>query len=84
MQGHIVSVSEVQNIAEKYNKSAVQIALRWNLQHQVITIPKSITPERILENTQVFDFKLSQTEMDLLDALDQGKRFGSNLASFNF
>lgn len=84
MQGHIVSVPEVQKIAEKYNKSAVQIALRWNLQHQVITIPKSITPERILENTQVFDFKLSQTEMDLLDSLDRGKRFGPDPDNFNF
>ncbi len=84
MQGNIVSVPEVQKLAKKYNKSAAQIVLRWNLQHQVITIPKTITPERILENTQVFDFKLSQSEMDLLDALEQGKRFGPDPANFNF
>lgn len=84
MQGHIVSVPEIQKIAEKYNKSTAQIGLRWNLQHQVITIPKSITPSRILENTQVFDFELTTEEMDLLDSLDKKKRFGPDPANFNF
>lgn len=84
MQGHIVSVPAVKNIAEKYNKTPAQIVLRWDLQHEVITIPKSVNPNRILENTQIFDFELTQTEMQQLDALDQNKRFGPDPANFDF
>jgi methylglyoxal/glyoxal reductase len=84
MQGHIVSDITIQNIAEKYNKTPAQIALRWDLQHEVVTIPKSITPARIVENTQIFDFELSQADMDMIDTLDQNKHFGSDPANFNF
>ncbi len=84
MQGHIISVTSIGEIGKKYNKSAAQITLRWNLQHGVVTIPKSVNPERILENKQVFDFELSKEDMNALDALDKGKRFGPNPANFNF
>ncbi|WP_308992171.1 aldo/keto reductase [Mariniflexile litorale] len=84
MQGHIVDVPTVQNIAKKYKKTPAQIVLRWDLQHEVITIPKSANPNRIIENTQIFDFELSQTEMEELDALDQSKRFGPDPANFDF
>jgi diketogulonate reductase-like aldo/keto reductase len=56
MQGQIVNVPVVQKLAEKYNKTPAQIALRWNLQHEVVTIPKSVRPSRIDENAQIFDF----------------------------
>ncbi len=84
MQGHIVSVQAVQEIAEKYNKTPAQITLRWNLQHKVVTIPKSVNPSRIIENTQIFDFELSQEDMNNIDALDQSKHFGPDPANFNF
>ncbi len=84
MQGQIVNVETVQKIAEKYQKTPAQIALRWNLQHGVVTIPKSIHPNRITENAQIFDFEISQEDMQLLDALDQGKHFGPDPANFNF
>ena len=84
MQGNIVSVPTVKNIADKHKKTPAQIVLRWDLQHQVVTIPKSVNPKRIEENTQIFDFELSQEEMDMLDALDQSKHFGPDPANFNF
>lgn len=84
MQGQIVSVQPVLKIAKKYNKTPAQIALRWNLQHEVVTIPKSVNPSRIAENAQIFDFELSQADMDALDALDQGKRLGPDPANFDF
>ena len=84
MQGHIVSVPAIQEMAKKYNKSEAQIVLRWDLQHGVVTIPKSVNPGRIAENMHVFDFELSQEDMDALDALDKGKRFGPDPADFNF
>ena len=84
MQGQIVAVQAVKELAEKYNKTPAQIALRWNLQHEVVTIPKSIRPDRMEENARIFDFELSQADMDSLDALDAGKHVGPDPANFNF
>ena len=84
MQGQIIDVEAAQKLAEKYRKTPAQIALRWDLQHNVVTIPKSTRPNRIKENAQIFDFELSQAEMDMLDTLDQGKHIGPNPANFNF
>jgi len=50
----------------------------------VVTIPKSIHPNRIAENSQIFGFELSQADMNVLDALDEGKRVGPDPDSFNF
>ena len=84
MQGHLGKESEIVALAEKYGKSPAQIILRWDIQHEVVTIPKSATPSRIAENAQVFDFELSQDDMAVLDALDQGKRFGPDPDTFDF
>ena len=84
MQGQIVEVKVAQKLAEKYQKTPAQIVLRWNLQHEVVTIPKSSRPKRIEENAQIFDFELSQADMEMLDALDQGKHIGPDPANFNF
>ena len=66
MQGQIVTVQAVQKLAEKYHKTPAQITLRWDLQHEVVTIPKSTHANRIAENSQIFDFELSQEDMDAL------------------
>ena len=71
MQGQIITEPTVLKLAEKYNKTTAQIVLRWDLQHEVITIPKSIHSDRIAANAQIFDFKLSEEDMDVLDALDE-------------
>ncbi len=84
MQGQIVTEPAVQKMAEKYDKTPAQIALRWNLQHEVVTIPKSANPNRIAENAQIFDFELSQADMNVLDALDAGKRVGPDPNNFSF
>ncbi|MBN1887296.1 MAG: aldo/keto reductase [Thermoflexales bacterium] len=84
MQGRIMTEPAVQKMAEKYRKTPAQIVLRWDLQHEVVTIPKSTHPKRIAENAQVFDFELSQADVDALDALDQGKRVGADPDNFNF
>lgn len=82
MQGQITKVKTVQELAEKYHKTPAQIILRWDLQHEVVTIPKSSHFNRIVENTQIFDFELSQTDMDVLDALDEGRRVGPDPDNF--
>lgn len=56
--------------AKKYNKSAAQITLRWAVQRGHVVIPKSSKPERLIENMALFDFKLTDDEMEAIFALD--------------
>lgn len=84
MQGHIFKENAFQKLAGKYQKSIAQIVLRWDLQKGVITIPKSSKKQRILDNGDLFDFQLSQEDMDFLDKLDRGKRFGPDPDNFDF
>lgn len=82
MRGQIINEPTILKLAQKYNKTSAQIVLRWNLQHKVVTIPKSVTNNRIFENTQLFDFELSEVDMATIDALDIGKRVGSDPNNF--
>ena len=84
MQGHIFKEPVFQSMADKYEKTIAQIALRWDLQKGVITIPKSSKKERIIANSDIFDFVLSEADMRSLDALDKGKRFGPDPDNFDF
>jgi 2,5-diketo-D-gluconate reductase A len=63
-------------IAQAHGKSAAQVMLRWHLQQGRSAIPKSVRPERIAENFDIFDFELSDTELASIDALDTGIRGG--------
>lgn len=76
MQGKIFEIPLMRELAEKYNKTISQIALRWDLQMGVVTIPKSITPERIKENMNIFDFEISKEDMDRIVQLNIGERVG--------
>ena len=60
-------------IGRKYGKSAAQVALRWNVQRKVVVIPKSIHMERIKANIDIWDFRLSEEDMDEISSLDIGK-----------
>lgn len=64
----------VARIAAAHGKTPAQVLVRWNLEHRVVVIPKSVRRERILENAAVFDFALSPAEVAALDALDEGFR----------
>jgi diketogulonate reductase-like aldo/keto reductase len=61
------------SIGEKYNKTVAQIILRWLMQRNVAAIPKSVHKERIIENFNIFDFVISQEDMDKIAALDMKK-----------
>jgi len=66
--------SRLANLAAKYRRTPAQILIRWAIQHDVIVIPKSSRPERILENSRVFDFEISPADMDALDSLSEDYR----------
>lgn len=74
--GDIFNVPELKEIAEKHGKSVAQVCLRWSLQMGFLPLPKSITPSRIKENAQVFDFALSQEDMDTIAKLDGCAGYG--------
>lgn len=57
-------------IAAGYGKSVAQLCVRWCLQHETLPLPKSVTPSRIVENAEVFDFEINQEDMKTIDALD--------------
>jgi len=84
MQGRISEVELLSQLARKYGKDPAQIVLRWSLQKGVATVPKSVTPARILSNVRLFDFELSTEDVKRIDGLDRGKRFGSDPDHFDF
>lgn len=65
-------------IARRHGKSSAQVILRWHLQNGLSVIPKSSNPARIAENIDVFDFELSAEELQAIDGLDTGHRFGAD------
>ncbi|KPV44532.1 aldo/keto reductase [Alicyclobacillus ferrooxydans] len=78
MRGKLLNDPTVTKIAEAHEKSAAQVILRWDLDHGIITIPKSTHAHRIQENANVFDFTLTPDEIAALDALNTNERTGPN------
>jgi diketogulonate reductase-like aldo/keto reductase len=78
MQGKIFNIPLLVEIAEKYKRTVAQVVLRWNIQMGVVTIPKSIHPERMIENMKIFDFEISEEDMKAICSLDNGQRIGHN------
>jgi 2,5-diketo-D-gluconate reductase A len=73
--GKLLDNPTVTSIAAEYGKSPSQVLIRWSLQLGNVVIPRSSSPERIAENTDVFEFELASEHMDALNALDDGTRF---------
>lgn len=71
-------------IAEKVNRSVAQVCIRWCIQHGVLPLPKSVTPTRIKQNLQVFDFELDEDDMGRIDALDNFGYSGSDPDTVRF
>jgi diketogulonate reductase-like aldo/keto reductase len=73
-QGEKLNHPRIQQIAKNHDKSPAQVLIRWGLQHNLVTIPKSVREERIRENSQVFDFNLTSEDMGILDSLNENFR----------
>lgn len=83
-RGKIVENDFIQHLAQQYNKTPAQIILRWHLQRDVIIIPKSVTPSRIRENFNVFNFELTKEDIEAISKLEQNGRTGANPENDNF
>lgn len=74
--GAVLEDEVVTGIARVHYKTPAQVVLRWHIQHGLIVIPKSKTPERVAENIEIFDFELSDDDMRAIDGLNQDRRVG--------
>lgn len=68
--GRMLTNPDLQEVASHYGKSVAQICIRWCIQHNVLPLPKSVTPSRIEENSNVFDFEINAEDMQRIDALE--------------
>lgn len=85
-QGKVLGDPVINRVAQARGKSAAQVVLRWHIQRGDIVFPKSVTPERVKENFQLFDFELDDSDMDAISTLDQGEsgRNGPNPDTFDY
>ncbi len=81
-QGAVLDDPVIERLAEAHGKTTGQVVIRWHLQLGNVVIPKSVTPERIDENFDVFDFHLSDDEMSEIEQLDAGDRIGPDPDEF--
>lgn len=76
MRGAVNDIPELVEIARAHGATPAQVSIRWILQMGYVVIPKSVHDDRIVENADVFDFELTDDEMEVIDTLDQGHRLG--------
>ncbi|MEG0593697.1 MAG: aldo/keto reductase [Christensenella sp.] len=81
--GHLSEEPLMAKIGEKYEKSAAQATLRWHIQNNIAIIPKSVKKERILENADIFDFELSDEDMQSINALSPKMSFSWDSTKFD-
>ncbi|MBV9513025.1 MAG: aldo/keto reductase [Mycobacteriaceae bacterium] len=83
-QGRLLEHPTISGIAEATGRTPAQVIIRWHLQIGNIVIPKSVNPERIASNFDVFDFELSEGDVTSISSLDNGTRLGPDPRTFNF
>ncbi len=83
-KGRVTNDTVLSKIGKKHNKNAVQVTLRWLFQNQIISIPKTTKTNRIIENIDIFNFKLSDDDMQQITKLDKDMRVGPDPDFFVF
>ena len=85
-QGGVLEDSTITQIADNVGKTPAQVVLRWHIQRGDIIFPKSVTPSRMQENLELFDFELGSDDMDAISRLDRGEdgRTGPNPDTFAY
>jgi 2,5-diketo-D-gluconate reductase A len=82
-RGRLLEHPTITGVADAHHKTAAQVIIRWHLQIGNIVIPKSVNPERIASNFDVFDFELSEDDVKSISSLDNGTRLGPDPRTFN-
>jgi 2,5-diketo-D-gluconate reductase A len=83
-QGKVLDDRTVTALAEKYGKSPAQVVLRWHIERGDIVFPKSVTPQRIIENIDIFDFELDGEDVEAISALNRNERTGPDPDVFDY
>jgi diketogulonate reductase-like aldo/keto reductase len=83
-RGRLLNDPVLTAIGQQHGKSSAQVMLRWHLQNDVVIIPKSVTPARLKENIELFDFELSSEEMNQINGLNRNERYGADPDHFDF
>ncbi len=83
-QGKILNDPKLAEIAQKHGKTPAQVVLRWHIELGLVVIPKSITPARIRENIEIFDFALDADDMAKIATLETGERMGGDPETANY
>lgn len=83
-RGSLLEHPTVTKVAQRYGKTPAQVLIRWHIQLGNIVIPKSVHPERIVSNSEVFDFELGTAEMTAISSLDDGARLGPDPRTFDY
>jgi 2,5-diketo-D-gluconate reductase A len=81
-QGALLGDETIETIAAHHERSSAQVILRWHIQIGNVVIPKTVTPERVRENFELFDFELSEDDLAAIARLDKGERIGPDPATF--
>jgi 2,5-diketo-D-gluconate reductase A len=84
VQGAVLDDETVLDVARDSGKTAAQVVLRWHVQRGSTVFPKSVTPQRIQENFEIFDFELSDADMERISALDRNGRTGPEPDTFDY
>jgi methylglyoxal/glyoxal reductase len=84
MRGRLQKDPTLLEIAKKHKKTVSQIILRWDLQNEVVTIPKTSKKERLKENANIFDFTLTDQDMSTIQSLNENLRTGQDPDNFNY
>jgi 2,5-diketo-D-gluconate reductase A len=84
VQGAVLDDESVLDVAQAHGKTVAQVVLRWHVQRSTIVFPKSVTPKRIQENFEIFDFELSDADMKRISALDRDGRTGPEPDTFDY
>jgi 2,5-diketo-D-gluconate reductase A len=83
-QGSLLANPIITTLADAHRKTPAQVLIRWHIQLGNIVIPKSVNPDRIVSNFDVFDFELSEKDMASIASLEDGTRLGPDPRTFNF
>ena len=78
MRGHVLEIPELIEIGKKHHKNAVQVTMRWMVQKDIVTIPKSSRKDRIVSNADILDFVLNEQEIETINGLDRQYRIGQD------